>query len=155
MTIAVITVANMATKRPELKPADKEAAKRLRAIWDNTPRSKRPTQEEIAEQLDSNQSAVSQYLNGVIPLNARATLVFARALDVALEEIRDDLEEVKLALELAAQSGQLAVWPFEIDYKRFSRLRNEQKLEIQGVVREMIFRFEDHRSTASFRRRTG
>lgn len=101
----VISVPNMDTaekKRAKPTPADIAAAARLRAIWQRIPRPERPTQEKAAELLGTNQSAISQYVTGRIPLNARAVLTFARLLGCRPEDIRDDLPELQLARGLNA-----------------------------------------------------
>lgn len=76
--------------------ADLAAAKRLRAIWDA--RADRSlTQERMGAVLGASQGAVSQYLNGKIPLNYRALLHFAAELGVDATEIRDDLPEQQVS----------------------------------------------------------
>lgn len=94
-----ISVANMPSdknKRAKPTAADLEAAKRLRAIRDAMDKRIRPTQQKIAEDFDDQQSVVSQYYNGRIPLNFRAVMVFAKHLKCAPEEIRNDLPELAL-----------------------------------------------------------
>lgn len=104
----LISVAAMTTKlsndaaKRKAKPSksDLDAARRLKIFWDEAvalskadPASDRLTQEVAAAELGSGQSAVSQYLNGTIPLNYRALLVFARLVGRDPSEIRDDLPE--------------------------------------------------------------
>lgn len=46
-----------------------------------------------------------------------------------------------------------ADWPFpDIDRRRFDQLSANQKIEIQGVVRERIERFEDHHAPPAGKR---
>lgn len=78
-----------------LTPADTEAAARLKAIWGAMPKGVRPTQQQLADQFpgDANQSLISQYINGRIPLNYRAVLFFSKVLGVHESAIRTDLPE--------------------------------------------------------------
>jgi hypothetical protein len=81
--------------------ADQYAAARLKALWLEIPRDRRPTQQQLADAWDgpgeANQSLISQYMNGGIALNYRALLFFAKALGVAPEQIRNDLPEQQIA----------------------------------------------------------
>lgn len=78
--------------------ADKAAAARLRQIWETEKAARAEsahplTQEVAGEALGVNQSSVSQYLGGKIPLNYRAVLIFAKVLGVDPTSIRSDLPE--------------------------------------------------------------
>lgn len=77
-------------------PADIEAAERLRSIWDQKARSLGLTQEKMADILGGTQGLVSQYLTKRIPLNYKALMLFAKALDVDPIVIRNDLPEQSL-----------------------------------------------------------
>ena len=91
-------------KKParNITKADREAAARLRALWDAKPRDQRPTQADMAHLLGgSSQSLTSQYLNAVIALNYKAVLTFAETLGCSPEAIRDDLPEQLLAKSAA------------------------------------------------------
>lgn len=85
------------TKRRELTPAESDAARRLKeqfrlAKEDAKARGEKLTQEIIAERCGwSGQSAVSQYMNGTIPLNLDAAAQLARALNVPLDRISPEL----------------------------------------------------------------
>lgn len=61
------------------------------------PRGERPTQQQLADNWDgpgdANQSLISQYMNGLIALNYRAVLSFAKQLGCKDTDIRDDLPE--------------------------------------------------------------
>lgn len=102
--------ANRRKSKPS--PADLTAAARLKRLWDEAvsqsragPRDEWLTQKAIETLLDVNQSAVSQYLNGLIPLNYRALLAFAEVLGVSPSEIRDDLPEQQSAF-VKEESGR-------------------------------------------------
>lgn len=75
-------------RRRELDAAEKQAQGNLRRIWDEKREQLGLTQEGAAHRLGwKNQSAVNQYINGVIPLNTEATLKFAGLLQVHPREI--------------------------------------------------------------------
>lgn len=88
------------SRKAKPSPADLAAASRLRRLWDDAvaasrkgPKDEWLTQRAVESVLDVNQSAVSQYINGHIPLNYRAVLAFAEVLGIAPSEIRNDLPE--------------------------------------------------------------
>ncbi|MGB4334561.1 MAG: XRE family transcriptional regulator [Chromatiaceae bacterium] len=63
-------------------------SRNLARVWNMRKRDLDLTQEKAADELGfKSQSAISQYLNGYIPLNTDAVLSFARLLRVAPEEI--------------------------------------------------------------------
>lgn len=78
-------------------PFDVAAAAKLKAHWDARARGLNLTQDSIAEELGITQGAVSQYLNGKIPMNYRTLAVFCRALGIEDTDIRTDLPEQRLA----------------------------------------------------------
>lgn len=78
-------------KRRSLTLDEQHAAKRLRAMWDARKKALGLTQDKVAAQAGwSTQSVVSQYLNGVIPLNAQAALIFSKALQCSPDELFPD-----------------------------------------------------------------
>lgn len=83
----------MSSKRAKPTAADKAAAARLKAAWDARDPKMGLTQDKMAEQLGITQGAVSQYLNGLIPLNFRTLQGFAAALGIDPLTIRSDLPE--------------------------------------------------------------
>lgn len=87
-----------------ITPADTAAAARLKAIWKALPRDRRPTQQQMADEWEgpgeANQSLISQYMNGIIALNYRAVLSFAKQLGCKDTDIRDDLPEQAAASSL-------------------------------------------------------
>lgn len=92
-----ISVPHMeSSKKAKPTPADVAAARRLKAYWDARARDLKLTQDSIADELGITQGAVSQYLNGKIPMNYRTLVVFCRALGVDDTEIRTDLPEQRL-----------------------------------------------------------
>jgi transcriptional regulator with XRE-family HTH domain len=142
-----ISLAYVKDRHRQAKPtaADVEAARRLRTIIERIPRASRPRQEDLAEELGINQSSVSQYVNGRIPLNYRAVMEFARVLKVDPREIRDDLPEFALAVRDVAPTTDAGIlaqfsprWPFAFEPRRFFRLDRAQRKQVETVVLAMI-----------------
>ncbi len=77
-------------------PADVAAAQRLKREWTARARGLGVTQDTAAEELGITQGAVSQYLNGKIPMNYRTLVVFCRLLGISDTDIRNDLPEQQL-----------------------------------------------------------
>jgi len=95
----------MAIKR-NITDEQKEAAKRLKRIWDQKRETLGITQEKAAELSGwANASAVSQYLNGTVALNVEAVLRFAKLLKCHPTEIMPELEELlpKAAVQAATE----------------------------------------------------
>ena len=67
--------------------ADKDAAKRLLAIWESKKQELKLTQVTVADEIGTSQSAISQYLNGTIALNTDAVIVFAKLLQCEPKDI--------------------------------------------------------------------
>lgn len=101
----------MTEKKPHrrtISDADRAATARLRALWDAKAKALGITQDTVAEIMDASQGAVSQFMVGKIALNAKATLAFAKALEVDWREIRSDLPELRLLQE--EQGSYSAGW---------------------------------------------
>lgn len=82
----------MTTNRRNLSPDEVEASKNLKLIWESKKQSLGLTQESAAHDLGyKTQGAVSQYLNGRVPLNLTAILAFARLLGVNPLQISEKL----------------------------------------------------------------
>lgn len=94
--------------KPSRRPLSEEEmcdTIRLRSAWDEASKTRYFTQKEASEEFGfKNQSAISQYLNGRIPLNLKVAAKFAKYLQVPLGKIsprysavtRDVSEEVTL-----------------------------------------------------------
>ncbi|MBB3832521.1 phage repressor protein C with HTH and peptisase S24 domain [Xanthomonas arboricola] len=92
-----ISVTNMeSNRRAKPTPDDVKAASRLKSAWAARARERGITQDKMAEELGITQGAVSQYLNGRIPMNYRTLYAFCRALGISDAEIRTDLPEQSL-----------------------------------------------------------
>lgn len=75
-------------ERRKLTAEQAEEARNLRQTWDRKSQSLGLTQASASKFFGfANQSAVSQYLNARIPLNAETTLRFAKLLEVDVAEI--------------------------------------------------------------------
>lgn len=81
-----------------ITPADEAAAERLRRLWADRARQLGVTQYTVADLMEATQGAVSQFLRGRIALNLKATLAFAKALQVDWREIRDDFPDLQAVM---------------------------------------------------------
>jgi transcriptional regulator with XRE-family HTH domain len=100
----------MATRVRTLSSSDREAHKRLRALWDGRRKDLKLTQQQLAERWDVTQGLVGQYLNGHLPLGVVATLRFAEALNCRPDEIRRDFVFNKLLPgELSPDAVEIAL----------------------------------------------
>lgn len=103
----------MANNR-KITQADKEAARRLKALWKAKAAALGLTQALAAERLERSPGLISQYLNAHTALGPVATLKFARLLQCAPHDIRPDFsygtlvpgeippDVVELAIKLSA-----------------------------------------------------
>lgn len=82
----------MATERT-ITDQDRLAAANLKRIWGRKKKELNLTQEKAADAFGiKTQSAISQWLNGKVPLGPVAVLRFARLLEVDPTDIRPDFE---------------------------------------------------------------
>ncbi|WP_312625976.1 XRE family transcriptional regulator [Scandinavium sp.] len=72
-------------KKKVLTPAQADAARRLKTLYEAKKKLLGITQQSIADELDITQGAVGHYLNGRNPLNPAVASVFARLLKVDVE----------------------------------------------------------------------
>lgn len=147
------------SRKAKPSAADKEAADRLKAIWDRQaelsrqgPRSGWLTQEVAAEALDVNQSAVSQYLHGYIPLNYRALLGFAKLLDVDPTEIRSDLPEQSGGRRLGETLGDYGEWSDVRGFAQAAGLGAGAEADEYAETHKLKFRAESLRRKGLFPR---
>lgn len=135
----------MATARPRAAqptPEDLLAAERLRTLWKSADPAKRGTQEDVARLWGDggNQSLISQYLTGRIPLNYLAVVRFAQALGVDPREIRADLPEFSVAPWAGLTTGQPAV---DSDTAGFVAVRRGT-LRLSAGVLGYAIEYENH-----------
>lgn len=95
------------SRKSKPTPADVAAAAKLKLEWQARARSLGLTQDQVADELGITQGAVSQYLNGKIPMNYRTLLVFCRLLGINDTDVRRDLPEQQL-LGPSTDSGDWA-----------------------------------------------
>jgi transcriptional regulator with XRE-family HTH domain len=80
----------MKTKRRTLTPEELENAARLMAIFHQRKKQNSLTQAKLGEAVGMTQSGVGQYLNGEVPLNLTALILFSMALGCQLQDIDPD-----------------------------------------------------------------
>lgn len=74
--------------RRQLTKEEIQDTQRLREVWDKKRVELNLSQQDVADAFGiQNQTAISQYLNGRIPLNLEAAIKFAKILDVRVNEI--------------------------------------------------------------------
>lgn len=84
------------TRSAKPTPEDVAAAMRLKELWRHRASGLGLTQTKMAEELGITQGAISQYLNGRIPMNYRTLRAFTDALGITDTDIRSDLPEQQL-----------------------------------------------------------
>ncbi len=78
----------MTTIRRQLTPEEQNDSDRLLCVWNQKKQVLGLTQADVAKQFGiANQTAISQYLNGRIPLNLEAAVKFSKILQVRLGDI--------------------------------------------------------------------
>lgn len=87
-------------RKAKMTPAASRAAKRLHEFWRGIESSKRPRQQQLADEYMArfgrgSQVSIGQYLRGEIPLNWRALSFFAEKLGANPAEIYPELPEVQ------------------------------------------------------------
>ena len=81
------------TRQAKPTPEDVAASVRLKELWKQRAHERGLSQTKMAAELGITQGAVSQYLNGRIPLNYRTLLAFCQALGILDTDVRTDLPE--------------------------------------------------------------
>jgi len=102
-----------ADKRSKPTKADIAAAERLKKLWQAAVARRKGTDDELSQDvmaailLDATgkgtQGLISQYINGKIPLNYRAVVLFAKELGCDPTDIRNDLPELKIGNSTARE----------------------------------------------------
>lgn len=89
-------------KKNVMTEQDILVARRLKAIWDDKKSALGLSQEKAAGKMGfSTQAAISQFLNGKIPLNKENVLKFSEILEVAPEEIDPSIATLLRPIRLA------------------------------------------------------
>lgn len=103
----------MASKR-NWTPADREATARLKSAWAAwQARHPKVTQAQAAPGMGITQSALSQYLQGKVPMRSEAAFKIARFLGVDPRELRPDLEQKLARPHVAERTAEYAALPDE------------------------------------------
>lgn len=149
ISVAVMTGRTEA-RRAKPTPADLAAAARLKSLWEDAlararTEGHRLTQDVAAEALGVNQSAVSQYINGLIPLNYRALLVFAELLGVDPTEIRNDLPEQQLGRHVRERRSEYGDWDDIVGYSQAVGLGGGAEAQEYAETHKLKFRTESLR----------
>ena len=136
-------------RRSKPTKADKEAAARLKTIWASTKRAREAagqklTQDQVGEILDINQSAVSQYINGHIPLNYRALQAFAHILEIDPNEIRSDLPEQQIHLRVGEPLAEY-LWDDVLGFAQAAGLGTGAEADEYAETHKLKFRVDSLR----------
>jgi len=81
----MVYISQMSKKKP-IKPELKQECDALKAIWERKKRGLGIKQSTVGGLADISDAAVSHYLNGVNPLNAKIATIFAKVLNVSVSE---------------------------------------------------------------------
>ena len=116
----------------------KDDAARLRALWDAYRHETGTSQESVAGHFDFNQSAFSQYINGVIPLNLSVMLDFAHLLKCRLSDISPTLAaKVYRWVDDAKEQSSLSVQEY-LDIEDFKLLNASELQAIEAMVKHFV-----------------
>lgn len=136
-------------RKAQPTPADKAAAARIKQAWEARFKGEL-TQEElgarfrdIGETAGKSQGAISQYMNGKIPINTLAVLFFAHELKMDPREIRDDLPDYVLAqlreeLPLRSSSDRASLFPFPFSRAEWEAVADDVKRLIVHQMQEAV-----------------
>ena len=109
------------------------------------------TQAVLADHLGfANQSGVSQYLNGKIPLNAEVAVLFAEQLQCKVSDFSAQLQNQidRLAQHASGRvwtpppvTNQVEDWPFSVSRAAFDSLPASERKRIDVMVRSFVESF--------------
>jgi len=131
----------------QLESWQREDAARLLSLFEKYRANGGLKQEDFAaEHGIGSQGNMGHYLHGRRPLNIETAGKFAKGLGVPIESFSPTLARKIALAHQTTEASKRDGWPFpSIDPARFERLTAEQKVEIRGVVRNMIQAFESER----------
>lgn len=130
----------MATR--ELRTFEKEAAKRLQAIWDRKKKSLALTQEKVAKLCEwQAQSSFNVYLTGRTPLHPEAIARLAKILQVHPFDIMPELAEMFPPRAGTADGVQLSDEENQF-LMLFRQLSSKQKTNLNHSLKEMTLENE-------------
>lgn len=122
---------------------DRKAADRLKSHWLSMPN--RPTQQALADawpysSSEANQSLISQYMGGKIPLNHRAVLFFAKELGIEAQAIRSDLPEIQLGQRIGEMPSEYINWAEVLAYAAAVGLSDGEEAQDYAATHGLKFR---------------
>jgi transcriptional regulator with XRE-family HTH domain len=126
------------SKKSKLTDEHRTESRMLKALWDQS--SHGLSQDAFGHKFGiGSQGMVWQCLNGTgSTISLKAARGFARGLKVEVSAFSP-----RLAATMAEHAAIVGAWPFpDIERARFDRLTEHQRIEIQGIVRERIEKFE-------------
>lgn len=96
----------------QLTEHEAACARRLQEIFSSRKKTKGITQAKLAEQMGISQSGVGQYINGSIPLNLQAIIMFSIHLECKVQDIDPECP-VLLSVTPEEQALLSAYWEME------------------------------------------
>lgn len=123
-------------KRRPLTPQEREEALKIRSIYEAKKRELRLTQETLAEKMGfGTQGAVSQYMQGRIPMSNEVLLRFAYHLEFDPCDLRPDIFEKIPLSNIDTSAGldkEALTWA-----RQFARLREEDRKYLMELIRRL------------------
>ena len=125
----------MASKRRALTEQELLYLERFRAIWTEKKQALKLTQEMAGHACGWNgQSAFSQYLGGIVPLNIEAVLRLAKVLEVHPAEIMPEIIELLPEGRVDATAATKEEKESLALAKMINKLPTERRVALQSVV---------------------
>lgn len=130
-------------KRKPLEPWQVDDGARLKDLWDAHKAATGASQEAFcAQQGLGTQANVGHYIHSRQGLTIDAARRFAVGLKTTIDKFSPTLAKQVNDAHLVTDLGK-RYWPFpDIDRSRFDQLKDSERYEIQGLVRERLERFE-------------
>lgn len=127
----------MAKSKRNITEADRAAAKKLRALWDEYKKKTRISQETAASRLGMSQAAFSQYLRCDIAMGTDALLGFAGFFSVSPSSIRADFgHDLPHTLQQQRTPYHVGI---SLEASEVARAFDALPKARQHIVREYIF----------------
>lgn len=150
--LAFLMASRSTNKSSKPSTADIVASERLKRLWNAEIRRRKGssdplTQDVMASMLadatgKGTQGLVSQYINGKIPLNYRAVMLFAQVLGCEPRAIRSDLPEFKVS---ETKGSDDPMWPSIIGVKQAASLGDGAALDEYAETHKLKFRADSLR----------
>lgn len=116
-----------------LTTQQQEDARRLKSIYEAKKRKLGLSQVSIAEDLGKSQSAIAHWLNGKLPLNAKAVAAFARILQVKAADISPSI-----AREFTEQAATISSAMTAEDYARRVMVVESVNTDENGAITSSV-----------------